>query len=123
MLVFGLEIAGLLGLFARNASVQSPRPESAGLTRQDERPVQVRPKAIRKGQSATLLWFMPTTHEVRLEEVVEDDGPRFRQCLRLVGVFPSKGSLQVWPHSNTTYVVSCADAGTICAESISITVR
>ena len=120
--IAGLEIMSLACLFARDAKVQSSRPESSGLIHYDERSFQVRPKTLRQGHSATLSWFVPYAQQVRLEQGAED-GPSSLQCLHLIGVFPSKGSLEVSPQVSTTYVVSCADAKTSCAESISINVK
>jgi len=88
-----------------------------------QRSLTIEPKTIRAGQSAMLYWFTRNASEILLEQAAEPHSTGHAECLRLVGRFPSKGSLQVSPRVSTTYVVSCADSGTTCAESISITVK
>ena len=114
-------MAGLVGLLANG-------PGAAGFSASQllpatERSLQIRPKTIYRGQSAVLSWSNPNTSEILLQQAAEADGRSPAEHLHFVGRFPSRGSLEVWPRASTTYVVSCADARTTCAESISVTVR
>ena len=87
------------------------------------RSLAIEPKTIRMGETATLSWCKRDVSEILLHQAAEPHAERRAECLHLVGRFPSQGSLQVSPRVSTTYVVSCADVGTTCAESITITVR
>ena len=116
--VLGIWAGGLLGLLSASSQVDIAPPRKQLLT-SVERPLQIRPKTIREGEIAVLSWFNKNTSEVLVFEYTEVDGLQSARC-RLIGRFPSKGSLDVAPRFTTTYVVTCADTGTSCAESISL---
>ena len=118
----GIWVAGLFAVLSENANFDIAPPHKQ-LLASTERSFQIQPKAIRIGQSAVLSWFNKYSSEILLYEDAETRGHWCVGSLRLIGRFPSTGSIEVSPRSSTIYVVSCADIGITCAESISLTVR
>jgi len=83
------------------------------------------PRVIQPGGEVLLSWNIRNVDEITLEESREDVGAANRgDYLRIIGKFPSTGTLRVSPKVTTTYVISCGDDLVGCASaSVSVIVK
>jgi hypothetical protein len=79
---------------------------------------EVEPRVIAAGESALLRWSIKGATKVLIEEASNSS-----RELRKLGTFGGRGSLQVRPTEDTTYVVSCEGSTTFSCASVTIRVE
>ena len=110
----------LVFLLSALDSSRAAAAESSGIVQKGGDFVfEIHPRIVAPGETAVLRWSIKGATRVSIEE-----GAESKRELRNLGTFDGgRGTLEVKPRENTTYVIICEGSTTYTCASVSVRVR